>query len=553
MKELPQQTSQKFQADPVESYDFVIVGAGTAGCVLADRLTDSGQHRVLLLEAGGSDRRLDVHVPLLVAKLLNNKEVTWPFRSEPQVHLNGAPQLLVRGKLLGGSSSINGNVFVRGDPAEYDDWARSGCLGWSYSDLLPYFKRLESFPRGSAAVRGRDGPISVTELENFDELSQAFLASCAQAGIPPVMDYNDGSYAGSAYLQYSTRRGFRCSTARAYLSRARRRKNLRVLTGALALRILIDQGRATGVAYRLGDVTHRALTTGEVILSAGPMLSPTLLELSGIGNGKLLSGVGIEVVRDLPAVGENLRDHPNTRVAFACAKPLTINDVLKSPLRQFVEALKFIAYGGGMLSICSATAQAILHSGVHPTKADLKLQLHPLSGSNRYARTPKEGLDGFSGFTIGITALQARSRGTVHITSADPLEPPRINPDYLAHPDDLATLYKGLNEARRIAALEPLRKLVKSEIRPGPDVTSEDDLVAYIRNTTQTTWHFVGSCRMGADAESVVDPQLRVRGIERLRIVDSSIFPTIPSSNTNAPTIAAAEKAADMIRQAQLA
>lgn len=241
----------KQHADAIQSYDYVIVGAGSAGCVLADRLTESGDRRVLLLEAGGSDKRLDVHIPLFVGKLLNNPEVTWPFRSEPQLNLDGGSQLLVRGKLLGGSSSINGNVFVRGDPAEYDDWAKSGCTGWSYAELLPYFKRLERFAGGDGNVRGRNGPVTVTELKNFDELSEAFLGSCEKSGIALVDDYNDGSYAGAAYLQYSTRRGFRCSTARAYLARARRRKNLRVLTGVTAERVLIDHGRATGIKYRL--------------------------------------------------------------------------------------------------------------------------------------------------------------------------------------------------------------------------------------------------------------------------------------------------------------
>lgn len=540
-------------AEPTaEVYDYIIVGAGSAGCVLADRLTADGRRRVLLLEAGGPDRRLDIHIPLMVANLLNDPTVTWPFQSEPQVHLAGQRQFLVRGRVLGGSSSVNGNVFVRGDPAEYDEWAAHGCIGWSYADLLPYFRRMEDFRGdGTSSVRGRGGPVTVTQLSDFDDLSEAFLAASAEIGMPRVDDYNDGTYAGAAYLQYSTRRGFRCSTAKAYLRRALRRRNLTVLTDALAVRVHFDGRRATGVAFRHEDCHRQAIARSEVILSAGPMQSPKLLELSGIGDPALLARLGIPVVRALPAVGENLHDHPNTRVAFECTRPLSINDVLRSPMLKLREGLKFVARGGGMLSICSATAQSILRSREDKPKADLKLQLHPLSGADRYARTPKDGLDPFSGFTIGITALQTVARGSIHIASADPYEPPRIDPNYLADPADRQVLMDGLRIARRLAAAPALAQLVVREVRPGPEVETDAALSDYVDRTTQTTWHFVGSCRMGAAADSVVDPELRVRGVEGLRVIDSSVFPTIPSSNTNAPTIACAEKGADVILAAR--
>ncbi|MEP9377226.1 GMC family oxidoreductase N-terminal domain-containing protein [Aquabacter sp. CN5-332] len=533
--------------EAVPTYDYIIVGAGSAGCVLADRLTESGKRRVLLLEAGGSDARLNIRIPLFVAKILNDPQVTWPFRSVPQAHLGGRDQLLVRGKVLGGSSSVNGNVFVRGDPAEYDDWEAAGCQGWGYRDLVPYFKRSEHFPEGDPDARGREGPVSVTKLRKFDDLAEAYLRSCEEIGVPGVEDYNDGTYAGASYLQYSTRRGFRCSTAVAYLGRARKRHNLKIATGARATRVLMEDKRAVGVEYVRDGMRQTARARAEVILSAGPMQSPQILELSGIGNPEVLARHGIPVVHALPAVGENLHDHPNTRVAFECARPLTINDILRSPVRQVQEGLKFAVFGGGMLSICSATAQAILKSGVHPSKADLKLQLHPLSGKDRYARTPEAGLDPFSGFTIGITALQARSRGAVHIGSPDPLADPEIDPNYLSDPADLATLLAGLRISRRLAAAPTLGALVVREVRPGPDLQDEAGLVDYVRATTQTTWHFVGSCRMGADPDAVVDSELRVRGVEGLRVIDSSIFPTIPSSNTNAPTIATGEKGADLL------
>jgi choline dehydrogenase len=532
------------------TYDYIIVGAGSAGCVLANRLTEDGKYRVLLLEAGGPDNKLDIHIPLFVAKLLNNPEVTWPFRSEPQAHLNGSQQLLVRGKVLGGSSSVNGNVFVRGDPAEFDNWASMGCTGWGWNDLLPYFEEIEDYRGSGKKNRSRGGPVTVTQLKNFDALAEAYLDASVEEGFPRVDDYNDGTYAGATYLQYSTRRGFRCSAAVAYLRKARKRANLDVFTNARATRIVTDGKRATGIEFVRDGEPSVATASREVILAAGPMQSPQLLELSGIGQPDVLKANGIAVVHELPAVGENLHDHPNTRVAFEASQPLTINDVLGHPLRQLREGLKFVFAGGGMLSICSATAQVITRSGINPTKADLKMQLHPLSGANRYARTPKEGLDRFSGFTIGITALQAQSRGYVHIKSPDPLADPRIDPNYLSHDDDAQTLLTGLKMARRIVGAPAMKPFVVREVRPGPDMVEDGPLMDYVRATTQTTWHFVGSCRMGGDADSVVDPQLRVRGIDGLRIIDSSVFPTIPSSNTNAPTLAAAEKGADIVLRA---
>jgi choline dehydrogenase len=533
------------------TYDYIIVGAGSAGCVLADRLTANGKYRVLLLEAGGRDNKLNIHIPLFVAKLLNDPEVTWPFKSVPQTHANGSQQLLVRGKVLGGSSSVNGNVFVRGDPAEYDNWVAMGCTGWGWRDLLPYFRKLEDYRGGGDdKLRGRGGPVTVTRLENFDALAEAWLDASEEVGFQRVADYNDGTYEGAGYLQYSTRRGFRCSAAVAYLRKARKRANLEVLINARATRVLMNGKRATGIEFIQDGVKSVATATREVILSAGPMQSPQILELSGIGQADVLKANGIAVVQDLPGVGENLHDHPNTRVAFEISQPLTINDVLGHPLRQLREGLKFVFKGGGLLSICSATAQVITRSGVNPTKADLKLQLHPLSGANRYARTPKEGLDRFSGFTVGITALQAQSRGSVHIASADALADPRIDPNYLADDADARTLLAGLKMARRLVGAPALEDFIVREVRPGPDMTDDAALMEYVRATTQTTWHFVGSCRMGNDINAVVDSELRVRGVDGLRVIDSSVFPTIPSSNTNAPTLAAAEKGADIVLRA---
>jgi choline dehydrogenase len=534
-------------AGPSNSYDFIVVGAGSAGCVLANRLSGVSSNRVLLIEAGGRDNSLNIRVPLFVANLLKDERVTWPFLTEPQQHLNGRRQLWTRGKVLGGSSSLNGNVFVRGDPGQYDSWE---CPGWSYSEMQPYFKRLEDCQFGDPATRGRGGPISITRLEDFDELGNAYLDACTETGHELVPDYNSGAYEGAAYLQYTTRRGFRCSTAVGYLQPIRSRKNLTIAIQCLVTRILLENGRAIGVEYQEGGKIRRAFAKREVILSAGPIQSPKLLELSGIGDPAILAQHGIAVAHALPGVGENLQDHPNTRVAFECSKPITINDVLHSPLRKLREGIRFIMNGGGLLSISSATAQLITRSRPQLNQPDLKLQLHPLSGKDRYARNPREGIDAHPGFTIGITALRPSSRGSVHIASAKPAEPPRIDPNYLAEADDVDALIAGLKAARRLGESPTLKKLIVREIRPGPDVKSESALREYLKESTATTWHPVGTCRMGTDGMSVVDPQLRVRGIAGLRVVDSSIFPTIPSSNTNAPTIAAAEKGADLLLEA---
>ncbi len=528
-------------------FDFVIVGAGSAGCVLADRLSADGRHQVLLLEAGGRDTNLNIHIPLMVAKLLMDERVTWPFMTEPQTHLNGKPQLWVRGKVIGGSGSINGNLFVRGDPQEYDAWRDQGCQGWGYSDLLPIFKRLEDFPQGDPAVRGRGGPIHCTSLDRFDPLSDAFLAACAEAGFRQLPDYNDGSYEGAFYLQYSTRNGWRSSSAVEYLRPARRRANLTVLTGAAATRIMLDGKRATGVEFRLGDAARTVRARREVVLAAGPLVSPKLLELSGIGNREILQKYGVNVVHHLPGVGENLRDHPNSRLTFECAQPITINDVLRNPWLKLKEGLRFIFKREGLLTICSATAQMNYRSHPGAKQPDLVLRLLPLSGKDRYARTPRYGLDPFSGFTFGVTVLQPRSVGTLHIQSRDPLQQASMDPKYLSHEADAQLFLEGMRLARRVAQMPALKPLVVRETRPGPQAQDDAALLDYMRETIQTSWHMIGTCKMGVDSSAVVDPELRVRGVANLRVIDSGICPTIPSSNTNIVSIAIGEKGADML------
>jgi choline dehydrogenase len=529
-------------------FDFIVVGSGSAGCAVANRLTANGRHTVLLIEAGGRDTNYNIKIPLFVANILNDERLTWPYMTEPQTHLNGKPQKWARGRVIGGSSSINGNLFVRGDPLEYDKWRDAGCTGWGYSDLLPIFKRLEDYPEGDPAVRGRGGPIHCTSLDKFDPLSDAFVGACADAGFKRLADYNDGSYEGAFYLQYSTRNGLRNSSAAGYLRSANQRPNLTVLPNATVTRVVLEGKRAKGVEYRLGDATLREVRARrEVVLSAGPLASPQLLELSGIGNSEILQQHGVPVAHHLPGVGENLRDHPNTRLTFECSQPITINDVLQSPWLKFKEGLRFIFKREGLLTICSATAQMNFRSHPELKQPDLVLRLLPLSGRDRYARTPGYGMDPFPGFTFGVTVLQPRSIGTLHIQSRDPLQQASMDPRYLSHEADAQLFLDGMRLARKVAQMPSLKPLIVRETRPGPEVADDAGLLDYMRGTIQTSWHMVGTTKMGTDPAAVVDPELRVHGIANLRVVDSGICPTIPASNTNIPSIAIGEKGADLL------
>lgn len=529
-------------------FDFIIVGAGTAGCVLADRLSADGQYQVLLLEAGGKDANINIRIPLMVTNVLRDERYIWPYVTESQPHINGRTHLVMRGKVIGGSGSINGNLFVRGEPRAYDSWRdEMGCAGWGYSDLLPIFKRLEDFPEGDPALRGRGGPINCTRLDKFDPLSDAFLDACDEAGFKRIEDYNDGTYEGAGYLQYSTRKGLRSSTAGEYLRRALKRPNLSVLTGAVATHIVMEGKRAAGVTFRIGGETCEARAQRETILAAGPIASPQLLELSGIGNGEILRHYGIEVAHHLPGIGENLRDHPNTRLTFQCSQPITINDVLMSPWLKFREALKFAFKRQGLLTICVSTAQTILRSRPDAAHPDLVLRMAPLSGKDRYARTPKLGLDPFPGFTLGVSLLYPRSVGSLHIQSRDPLQHPLMNPRFFSDEADALLLLQGMRIARQVSQFPALKPLVVRETRPGPEVEDDAAMLEYLRATVSTSWHQIGTCKMGIDASAVVDPQLRIHGLEGLRVIDSSICPTLPASNTNIPTIAIAEKGSDLL------
>lgn len=528
--------------------EYIVVGAGSSGATLATRLAQRTSGNILLLEVG-QPRQKDfwVRVPVGIAKILQNPDYVWPSNTIPQSTLVNQAIYLPMGKLPGGSSSVNGMIFVRGDPAEYDHWRDLGCAGWGYRDVLPYFRRFESYAGGQDALRGRDGPIGITSLANNpDALTDAFVAACQQAGIPATEDYNGEQYEGISYLQLSTRGGERCGTARGYLDGALRRPNLNLQTESHVERILFDGRKAIGVEYRQGGTIHRAFAAKEVILSSGPIRSPKLLELSGVGNGSLLQKLGIPVVHDLPGVGENFLDHLQSRITFECTKPITLNDIMSNKLRTLTMGAKYIMTKRGFMATPGATAHATVRTRFEP-RPGVKIQVHHLSGADRYSNTKGFGLDPFPGFAIGFFQLRPESRGYVHISSRDVAADPTINPNYLAAETDRDFMIEALRIARRVMSQSAIRPFVVKETRPGANIDDDAGLLDYIKTSGQTSWHPIGTCKMGVDDKAVVTPDLKVRGIENLRVVDSSIMPTMPSSNTNAGSIMIGEKGADLV------
>ncbi|NCI49090.1 hypothetical protein GWC95_04095 [Sediminibacterium roseum] len=534
-------------------FDYIIAGAGSAGAALAARVAENGKHSVLLIEAGGKPDNIWFKVPLGIGKLLHREKYVWKFFTEEIKGINQRRVYMPQGRILGGSSTVNGMVYVRGLPSKFDEWASNGCAGWSFKDVLPYFKRMEDFPGGDPAYRGVGGPFKITEIKRRDVLSEAFRESCLQAGYPAVADYNAVNGEGVGYLQLNTRNGLRESTVTSYLDKVRKNKNLEIRSNTLVEKILVKNKQAIGVRLSTkGGNAYEVYADKEVILSAGAINTPKLLELSGIGNAALLTKLGIPVVHDLPGVGENFQDHINVRAAYESKGSLTINDALNSKWKGFQLGLRYILHRDGLLATPSATIQAMLRSDSSLKEPDIKIQLVHLSEQGRFGVAHNSGVDKFSGFSIGAYQLFPKSVGTVHIKSALHTDDPAIRPNYLDHPEDVDTMLKAVKVARHVATQPALKRFVLQELRPGVNMTNNEELVSYMREVGQTTYHGIGTCKMGNDPMSVVDHKLRVHGIGNLRIADASVMPILVASNTNAAAIMIGEKAADIILEKSL-
>jgi choline dehydrogenase len=528
----------------MSEFDYIIVGAGSAGCVLANRLSADGKHSVLLLEAGPRDKNIWIHVPLGYGKLFKEKTVNWMYQTEPEPGLNGRQVFQPRGKVLGGSSSINGLLYVRGQHEDYDRWRQLGNAGWGFDDVLPYFKKAEDQCRGGDQYHGAGGPLPVSDWRHHDPLSEAFVKAAVEAGLPFNPDFNAASQEGAGFFQTTTRSGRRASTAVAYLRPALARGNLKVETSVLGQRVLFEGRRAVGVEYRQDGMLRQARARREVLLSSGAYNSPQLLQLSGVGPAELLKQHGVDVVLDAPGVGNDLQDHMQVRIVVRCAQKVTLNDVVNNPLRRVWAGVQYAATRKGALTIAAGTSGAFFKTSPRLASPDIQIHFIPFS-------TDKMGekLHDFSGFTAHVCQLRPESRGHLRIRSADPSAPPKIHINYLATETDRRAFIDGLKVLRKILAAPALKPFSAGEVYPGSSVTSDEDLLEFCRQNGSTVYHPTSTCRMGNDQLAVVDQRLKLRGIEGLRVVDASVMPDLVSGNTNAPTIMIAEKASDMILQ----
>jgi choline dehydrogenase len=528
----------------IGDFDYIIVGAGSAGCVLANRLSADPSMKVLLLEAGGKDNNIWVKVPLGLFYLIGNPRWDWCYETEPEPACNGRRIPVPRGRTLGGSSSINGMVYVRGQPRDYDVWRQLGNAGWSWDDVLPYFKRSEDFALGGGdQLHGTGGELRVEDARVRWEILDAFRDAAEQVGIPKTNDYNAGNYEGSAYFHVTQRRGVRWSTASAFLKPAMSRPNLRVVTDAQVDHLCLDGKRVTGVAFRQGDEPRTATARREVIVSAGAIGSPQILQLSGIGPGAVLERHGVAVHHDLAGVGENLQDHCQPRQLFRVRNTPSLNGIANSYMQRMRVGLEYMLFRSGPMAIGPATLTAFTRSD--PTQDTPNIQYHVMPGAYPKLGEPPPA---FPGFTASACNLRPTSRGYVRIKSGDPQAHPAIRYNYLSTPEDQRVAIDSIRLTRRIVRAPAMAKFAPEEILPGGNAESDADLLAAARESAGTVYHPVGTCKMGQDLLAVVDERLRVRGVGGLRVIDASIMPNLVSGNTNAPTIMIAEKGADMIK-----
>ncbi len=534
-----------------DTFDFIVTGAGSAGCVVAARLSESGRYRVLLLEAGPRDRNVWIHIPLGFARTYINPQVNWKFETAPQPQLNNRQLYLPRGKTLGGSSSINGMVYMRGSHGDYDEWRQRGCIGWDWDSVLPFFKKAENQTHGENEFHGVGGPLHVSDQPGHFELADAVLDAMVQAGIPRNPDFNGATQEGCGYYQTTSRNRRRWSTARAYLDPARTRPNLVVLTNAHATRVIIEHGRATGVEYHTPQGVRVAHTRGEVIVSGGAYGSPQLLLLSGLGPAQHLQDLSIPVVRDMPAVGSNLHDHFNSFVSWRCSKAITLNDLENSAWRKLSAGVRYALFRSGPMASNGIHAGLFTRSDPRLERPDVQINLFEWSvverGKDRVLAHP------FPGFTMSPVHLRPDGRGTVRLASPDPLASPKVLFDYLRTDYDMQAIVFGIRLCRRIAGQPALKPYVVEELQPGAENTSDADLAEYVRRSGVSNQHPTSSCAMGTGINSVVDPRLRVHGTDRLRVADASIMPVAVGGNTNAPTIMIGEKCAAMLLEDALA
>jgi choline dehydrogenase len=534
-------------ASEADTYDFIVTGAGSAGCVLAARLTESGRYRVLLLEAGGKDTNPWIHIPMGYAKTFVDPTVNWKFESEPEGELNNRTMYQPRGKVLGGTSSINGMIYMRGNAADYDQWRQLGNEGWDYDSVLPYFRKAEDNERGADEYHGSGGPLRVSNQPYEWEIAKAMVEACQQAGIPFNPDFNGARQEGCGYYQTTTKDKRRWSTAAAYLRIAKKRPNLVIRTRAHATRVLFQGGRATGVEFRTPKGLEVAHAGREVIVSGGAYGSPQLLQLSGVGPAQHLADMGIDVVRDIAGVGSNLQDHFNTYCTYRISKNLSLNALQYSLSHRLAAGAQYVLLRSGPMSGNGLYVGALVRSDKRLERPDLQFNISAWSTIDRRA----DGIIShpFPGISISPVHLAPEGRGTVRLRSKDPLAAPEIKFNFLRSENDMQVMIAGVRIARSIARQNALQKLMVGETAPGVAIHTDEDIAADVRARGVSNLHPVGTCGMGHGTMAVVDPRLRVHGVGGLRVVDASIMPVIVAGNTNAPTIMIAEKAADMIKE----